>query len=96
MILISLSGCKTKPITPTQIDVVNGALNPWRVDGIDKNTCKLQGNLQPVEPLIIEGKVNPKLHAGVWVSKEDYAEILKAIKTECFNRKNQNDIKQTR
>lgn len=87
MILTATSGCKSKPITVVQVDAVNEQLNPWVVNDIDNNTCKLKGNLKPAEPLFIDDKINQKLHGGVWVSKEDYAEILKAIKTECFNRK---------
>lgn len=95
MILIGLSSCVNKIplVTLNQIDTVNEKINPWKVDKYNDQTCKMEGHLLDAEELLINGKVNPKLHAGVWISKEDYAALLKFSKTECLNRKNQNDIK---
>lgn len=92
MILTSLSSCANKIplVTLHQIDATNSKINPWKVDKYNDNTCKMEGHLLDAEELIVDGKVNPKLHAGVWISKEDYAELMKFAKTACKNSRRPN------
>ena len=90
MILISTSGCANKPplVTLNQIDTVHSKINPWKVDNYNEDTCAMEGHLLPAEELVIQSKVNPKLHGGVWISIDDYKKLLQFGKTECENAKN--------
>ena len=90
MILTSLSfSCSQKIplVTFTQLDVNNQKLNPWKVDNYNKDTCAMEGHLLDAEELVIDGKVNPKLHGGVWISFDDYKKLIAYGKTECENSK---------
>lgn len=87
-ILISTS-CVSKPplVTINQIDTFNSKINPWRVTKYNDSTCKMEGRLLPAENLISGGKVNSKLHGGVWISFDDYKKLVAYGKTECENAK---------
>jgi hypothetical protein len=47
----------------------------------------MEGRLLPAENLISGGKINSKLHGGVWISFEDYKKLIIYGKTECENAK---------
>jgi len=75
-------------VTLTQIDATHNQANPFHITKYDDQNCKL--DLEPKDSFALvddKGVVNPKLHGGVWVSAEDYAEIKKVVKTDCEYRK---------
>jgi hypothetical protein len=47
----------------------------------------MEGRLLPAENLILGGKVNSKLHGGVWISFDDYKKLIIYGKTACENAK---------
>lgn len=81
-------GVKLPLVTLTQIDATHNQANPFHITKYDDDQCKL--DLESKESFALvddKGVVNPKLHGGVWVSAEDYAEIKKVVKTDCEYRK---------
>ena len=81
-------GVKLPLVTLTQIDATHNQANPFHITKYDNDQCKL--DLESKESFALvddKGVVNPKLHGGVWVSAEDYAEIKKVVKTDCEYRK---------
>ncbi len=90
LLLIFLVSCGVKLplVTLTQIDATHNQANPFHITKYDDDQCKL--DLESKESFALvddKGVVNPKLHGGVWVSAEDYAEIKKVVKTDCEYRK---------
>lgn len=75
-------------VTLTQIDATHNQANPFHITKYDDQNCKLDLESKDSFALVDEkGVVNPRLHGGVWVSAEDYAEIKKVVKTDCEYRK---------
>lgn len=91
MILTNLS-CANKPplVTLNQMDVRNNRINPWKVDKYNEETCAMEGHKLSPLPLVVDGKANPDLQKGVYVSWDDYTKLVQYGKTECENAKNRN------
>lgn len=93
LLLIFLVSCGVKLplVTLTQIDATHNQANPFHITKYDDDQCKLDlESKESFELATLENdqiKINPKLHGGVWVSAEDYAEIKKVVKTDCEYRK---------
>ena len=90
LLLIFLVSCGVKLplVTLTQIDATHNQANPFHITKYDDDQCKLDLESKESFALVDDnGVVNPKLHGGVWVSAEDYAEIKKVVKTDCEYRK---------
>ena len=81
-------GVKLPLVTLTQIDATHNQANPFHIIKYDNDQCKLDLESKESFSLVDDkGVVNPRLHGGVWVSAEDYAEIKKVVKTDCEYRK---------
>lgn len=88
LIFLVSCGVKLPLVTLTQIDATHNQANPFHITKYDDDQCKLE--LESKESFaLVDGKgvINPKLHGGVWISAEDYAEIKKVVKTDCEYRK---------
>lgn len=90
MILISLSSCANKPplVTLNQMDAQRNAILPWKVEKYNDKTCAMEGKKLSPMPLVVDGKANPVLQKGVFVSWDDYTKLVEYGKIECENAKN--------
>ena len=91
LIFLVSCGVKLPLVTLTQVDATHNQANPFHITKYDDDQCKLDlESKESFELATLENgqiKINQKLHGGVWVSAEDYAEIKKVVKTDCEYRK---------